>query len=83
MTDSVHGKITRVYTDENQVYIKSDAVLKPKSGYFRLLLTHPNYNAVYSLLLSSAINKKTVKLRTMQDISPTEYGEINYVSVDF
>jgi hypothetical protein len=51
-------------------------------GYFRLLRSHPNYNALYSLLLVAATNKHPLRIRTEKDISPSEDAEVNYLVVD-
>jgi hypothetical protein len=56
---------------------------QPKDRYFRLEQNHPNYDALYSLALSAAINGYRLRIRTEQDITPTEVAQVRYMVVDW
>jgi hypothetical protein len=79
------GKITRVYPDQGDVYFRLNGLTgsAPKDGYYRLLLTHPNYNALYSLTLAAAVNGTTVTIRTDYDFTPNAHGIVNYIMDEF
>jgi hypothetical protein len=80
------GKVTRLYTTKGYVAIRLGGLtqeLTPLSGYFKLHQTHENYNALYSLALSAAINSLELTIRTEEDITPTETAEVWYFVVDW
>lgn len=54
-------------------------------GYFRLLRGHPNYNALYSLLLVAFTNRKNLTIRTENPIDPNSSrdAEVFYLVVDW
>lgn len=84
MVLAARGKITRIYPDPIQCYIQLDTQNpRPKDGYYKLLLSHANYNAIYSLCLSAAINDMEVKIRAESDIISSEHAEVNYATVDY
>jgi hypothetical protein len=79
------GKVTRLYVRDEGTRIRLEipADTQPKEGYFYLDLTHPNYNALYSLALSAAVNGYPLMIRTDADITPTEGATVNYMVVDW
>ena len=77
------GKVQRLYVNSGNVYIRIDGTPKPLSGYFRLRQSRDNYNALYSLALSAAVNGERLQIRTTTDISPTRYGVVQYMVVDY
>jgi hypothetical protein len=80
------GKVTRLYATKGYVAIRLGGLpqdLTPLSGYFKLHETHPNYNALYSLALSAAINGIKLTIRTEEDITPTETADVWYFVVDW
>ncbi len=83
MAVSTTGKVARMYATGGQTYIRLHGGLKPKYGYFRLSMTHSNYNALYSLLLSAAINRYNLRIRTTSDIVPTAIADVQYFVVDW
>jgi len=59
------GKVIRLYANPNGTFIRLDIAPKtaPPDGYFRLRLSHPNYNALYSLALAAAANRWPLRIR--------------------
>jgi len=83
MTTATKGAITRLYTNTEGCYIQTTGTPAPKHEYYQLLLTHPNYNALYSLALSAAVNKMEMTVRTVDPIDTNEIAQVSYLSVDF
>ena len=86
MVVRVGGKVSRLYATSGDTYIRlklapSDPT--PLDGYFRLSQTHSNYNALYALALSAAINGYQLQIRTAADITPTEHANVRYFVVDW
>ena len=77
------GRVTRIYATGGRTYIRLDAGPKPKYGYFRLDQTHTNYNALYSLALSAAINRNRLQIRTKSNITASEIAVVGYMVVDW
>ena len=86
MAVSATGPVARIYTNTNSTYIRLKNLpssATPKSGYFRLQLSHANYNALYSLVLAAAMNGHNLRIRTTANITSTSYGVVSYMVVDF
>jgi hypothetical protein len=87
MATSVKGNVSRLYVDNGGCYIRLADIPsadRPKSGYFRLRLSHPNYNALYSLALTAATNGLELRIRIDgTDISPNKRPDVNYMTVDW
>jgi hypothetical protein len=90
MAVNATGRVTRLYvtrteSDRGVVFIRLDIPVaeQPKENYFQLDQRHPNYNALYSLALSAAINGYLLRIRTESDIVPTEYGQVRYMVVNW
>ena len=82
----VTGTISRLYVSAEGCYITLSGMspsVTPKEGYFLLKLTHANYAALYSLILSAAINRYKIGIRTLKTISTSSYPEITYILVDW
>ena len=78
------GHINRLYPDGGGCYVRlSNADAVPKDGLFQLDLKHPNYNAIYSLLLLAATNGYPVSIRTSGEITPATVAVISYITVDW
>ena len=85
------GRVTRLYVTRTPspargvTFIRLDipASEQPKDGYFQLDQSHPNYNALYSLALSAAINGYLLRIRTEGPITPTEYAVVRYMVVNW
>jgi hypothetical protein len=86
MANRVGGRVSRLYATGSATYIRlADLPLEhtPQNGYFRLEQTHSNYNALYSLALSAAVNRYELQIRTVDEISPNETAEVQYLVVDW
>jgi hypothetical protein len=86
MAIRVTGSVARLYPTRGATYIRLNLAAsdpKPKDEYFRLAKAHDNYNALYALALSSAINGYRLQIRTTADITPTDYANVEYFVVDF
>ena len=84
------GRVARLYvtrSSENEgiTFIRLDIpdAEQPKEGYFQLNQRHPNYNALYSLALSAAINGYQLRIRAESDISSNDYAVVRYMTVDW
>ena len=86
MANYVTGKVARVYTDRGGTYIRLEGLasnVSPRDGYFLLQTTHPNYNSLYSLLLTAATNRLDLQIRTVDEISPGLHAVVAYMVVDW
>ena len=89
MASVVKGKISKLYPNQDSCYVgllNLAANRQPKGKYFRLRLTHKNYNAIYSLMLSAAVNRSEISIKTPvnpADLNKTNYPEIDYVQVEW
>jgi hypothetical protein len=90
MTDTVTGKVTRLYVSssrhvpEGLTRIRLDVQdPSPKDGYFRLDPQDPNYSALYSLALAAAINRYDLRIDTDEEITPTEEAVVDYLVVNW
>ena len=80
----VENRIERIYTDRECFYVRLvSPQFTPKDGYFKVELTHPNYNALYSLAMYAAANRMKIHVRTEQDITPTEHGIVSYMHMEW
>jgi hypothetical protein len=80
------GTIRRLYPRDNGCWFQlTDAtgspITAPDKNGFHLVLSHPNYNAIYSLLLLAAANRYVITVRTESTRSQPE--EIDYITVDW
>ena len=84
MAHRADGKVTNVYPDAAGCYIRLANIPEPpKDGYFQLKLSHPNYNALYSLVVVASVNRYKLTIRTTSEIDPTQIAEVAYLTVDW
>lgn len=87
MAFRVAGKVSRIYATSDQVFIRLTDLPPadtPKDGYFRLAQSHLNYDALYSLALTAAVNRYDLSIRiTGDDIVPTAVPDVAYMVVDW
>lgn len=86
MAIRAEGRVARIYATRGRTYIRlalPTGTVEPQDGYFMLDRAHNNYEAIYSLALSSAINGYALSIRTVRDITPSEYAEVEYAVVDW
>lgn len=86
LKDAVHakGKVERLFVHRTGLYVRLAGIkLKPKDEYFNLPLTHPNYNALFSLASMAAMSGRVLWIRTAKAIIPTEVAEVEYMVLDY
>lgn len=84
MTVNATGQVDRLYAHNGGLNIRLMGIREtPKDGYFKLLLTHPNYNALFSMASMAAMSRRPLWIRTVKDIVPTESAEVSYMVLDF
>ena len=84
MAQSASGKVKTLYPNETATFIEIDYEgEKPRENYFRLNKSHPNYDSLYSLALTAAVNRYTLTIRIKRDeeITQERYAEILYLVV--
>ena len=79
------GRVQRLYSDEEWTRIRLDIppADQPEENYFVLRRAHENYNALFSLALSAAINGNALTVRTYSAIDKGEEGIIRWMVVDW
>lgn len=86
MIPSATGVVTRLYVSSPGTYIRLDIgpELQPSSNYFLLQLSHPDYNALYSLALAAAVNRLPLRIRANGDV-PLKGRDcfVSYMVVDW
>lgn len=71
------GKVMSLYTHEvTRISLGDTNDVLPGEGGFVLRRDHPNFNALYSLALSAAINRYTLRIGTTREITPAEEAEV-------
>ena len=90
MANNATGTVERLYVARNSsnqglafIRLNIPASQRPRDGYFLLEQSHPNFNALYSLALSAAINGYPLRIRTQSDITATAHGLVEYMLVDW
>jgi len=89
MANRATGRVARLYVTQADsggvtfIRLQIPDNEQPKDNYFQLNQSHSNYNALYSLALSAAINRYPLTIRTRADIVPTEYAVVRYMVVDW
>ena len=77
MSKIATGKVEVLHTHEVTTINLSDTNdVLPKDGGFVLRRDHPNFNALYSLALSAAINRYTLRIGTTTEITPAGEAEV-------
>jgi hypothetical protein len=86
MADRATAKVTELYVTENQTFITLDlpAETAPVNRQFELLMSDPNYNAMYSLALAAAANRWPLTIRVKGgDVQAADGVRIEYVTVNW
>ncbi|CAN5800228.1 hypothetical protein BH18ACT2_BH18ACT2_19910 [soil metagenome] len=86
MANSVKGLVDRLFVSSDNTNIRLQAIpaaQSPADGYFALEVGHTNYQALYSLALSAAINRYPLLIKTQGEISPNAKALIQYMVVDW
>lgn len=87
MATSISGKVLSITADRVGTYIllDNDPGIGPKDNLFRLMLDHVNYNAIYSLALTAAVNRWNLHIRIQGDgeISSSVEAAIKHARVNW
>lgn len=87
MANRATGKVIRLYVRRDETYIRLDIDPKegPENGYFKLQLDNKNYNALYSLALTAAINRWPLTIRVQGEgpIAGQKGVLVDYLVVDW
>jgi hypothetical protein len=86
MVHRFSGKVRRLFVDREQCFIQLSGIDVSKDSYFQLTANHPNYNAMYSLALSAAINSYVLQVRTAGEVEAVpkdQYPHVRYLVVDW
>jgi hypothetical protein len=77
------GKVERIYATEGRTYVRLRIPVsqQPQNNYFELEQSHVNYNAIYSLALTAAINGYDLLIRTIGDVAPGAPARVRYMVV--
>lgn len=84
MPNRATALVERLYVNREACIIRLAGVgPPPKDQYFKLLLDHPNYNALYSLALSAAINRYPLTVRATGEFPSDSMAQVEYLVVDW
>lgn len=85
MADSKKGLVDRLFVSSENTNIRLEipAAESPADGYFALPVGHTNYQALYSLALSAAINRYPLLIKTQDQITPNAKAIVQYMVVDW
>jgi hypothetical protein len=85
MADSKKGLVDRLFVSSDYANIRLEipAAESPADGYFALEVGHSNYQALFALALSAAINRYPLLIKTKADITPSAKALVQYMVVDW
>lgn len=80
-----YGKVSLLYAYSKGVHVKvvNEKGQRSLNDYYALSKDHPNYDALYALVLASAADGRKVTLRCADKIEKDKYTEIIYITVAF
>jgi hypothetical protein len=86
MATQASGKVSQIFVNDNLALFRlSDlpTTSKPRNSNFEIQKSDPNYNALYSLALSAAINRYTLRVTTKSTIKSTENAIVKQLWVNW
>jgi hypothetical protein len=85
MANTAKGLVDRLFvsSDNANIRLQIPEAQSPADGYFALEVGHTNYQALYSLALSAAINRYPLLIRTQGEISSSTKALVQYMVVDW
>ena len=94
MSHRFQGRVNRLYVqggdgnspEEGHCYIRLAGVSVGNDDLFDLRQSHINYNALFSLALSAAVNRDVLQVRTIGEVEsvPTgKYPDVSYLVIDW
>ena len=86
MNNRVTGKVNRIWVGVTSAAVFLSDLPRnsaPARGLFNIPKSHQNFNALYSLALSAAINRKDLTIQTTEDITPNRIGTVSDLWVEW
>lgn len=87
MTHRFTSTVSQLYVNSGHCYISLKGIADPpKDGLFDLPKSHTNYNALYALALTAAVQGYQLQLRTFGEVEAvpdTEYPRVSYLVVEW
>ena len=81
-----YGRVTLLYPDTGGVYFQlvgGKTAMQPKDGYYKLLVSHPNYRAMYDLLYRAAEKRWKLYVNCDPKLNAGGHAIANYFVVYF
>lgn len=84
MANRATGAVKRLFvSSETHIRLQIPAAEQPKDSYLDLERSHVNYDALYSLALSAAVDGYPLSIKTYDQIDPTKPAKVSYLVVDW
>ena len=84
MAKTATGKVVVLHVHEvTTIGLGDTNDVLPKDGYFLLRPDNANFNALYTLALSAAINRYDLKIVTTTEITPQENAEVERLRINW
>ena len=82
MAVNFQGQVTRMFVNASGCHVRLEG---RGDGYFRLLTSHTNYNAIYALILTAAANRFVLRLRTQEEREDVtaDAAQVLYAVIDW
>ena len=82
MAVNFQGQVTRMFVNASGCHVRLEG---RGDGYFRLLTSHTNYNAIYALILTAAANRFVLRLRTQEEREDVtaDSAQVLYAVIDW
>lgn len=80
------GKIARLYAAEtDRVYfsLKESTISNPPGDYYFISKSHPNYQALLSLLYMAAESRYHLGVKNRPELEADQFAEVRYLVVDW
>jgi hypothetical protein len=82
MAKTATGKVVVLHVhDVTTIGLGDTNDVLPKNGFFLLRPDNPNFNALYSMALSAAINRYDLRIVTTTEITPEERAEVERLAL--
>lgn len=75
---SFSGRVTRLYPNRGGAYIQLNG-----RTHYHLLLTHENYDTIFSMAMSAAINGVSFAIRITEGKSAGGHDIVEYATMNF
>ncbi len=68
------AQVSRIFVNGDTCHVR---LAGHGNGYFKIPLSHGNYNAIYSLILSAATSRRNILLRTVGERPAQTESHVN------